>query len=70
MIVALDIETIFRKKYSIVDLGLDRFLMHPDFRITLVSIVAEDGFEWVGPPEQLPVNRLNGQTLILSLIHI
>ena len=64
MIVALDIETIFRKKYSIVDLGLDRFLMHPDFQITLVSIVAEDGFEWVGPPEQLPVNRLNGQTLI------
>ena len=64
MIVALDIETVFRKKYSIVDLGLDRYLMHPDFRITLISVVAEDGFEWVGPPEKLPVERLNGHTLI------
>ena len=64
MIVALDTETFYRKRYSVADLGVDRYAAHPDFKVTLVSIVCEDGFEWVGPPQQLPVERLNGQTLI------
>jgi len=64
MIVAFDTETFYRKRYSVADLGVDRYAAHPDFKVTLVSIVCEDGFEWVGPPEQLPVERLNGQTLI------
>ncbi len=64
MIVAFDLETVWSKNYSVAKIGLDRYVKHPDFRVTLVSIVAEDGFEWVGEPQKLPVERLNGHTLI------
>ena len=64
MIVAFDVETFWTKRYSVAKIGLDRYVKHPDFKVTLVSIVAEDGFEWVGEPQNLPVERLNGQTLI------
>ena len=64
MIVAFDLETFYTKRYSVAKIGLDRYVKHPDFRVTLVSIVTEDGFEWVGEPQNLPVERLNGQTLI------
>ena len=36
----------------------------PRLQVTLVSIVAEDGFEWVGKPQDMPADRLNGHTLI------
>ena len=48
MIVAFDLETYWTKRYSVAKIGLDRYVKHPDFRVTLVSIVTEDGFEWVG----------------------
>ena len=64
MIVAFDLETVWSKNYSVAKIGLDRYVKNPDFRVTLVSIVAEDGFEWVGEPQRLPVERLNGHTLI------
>ena len=64
MIVAFDLETVWSKNYSVAKIGIDRYVKHPDFRVTLVSIVAEDGFEWVGEPQRLPVERLNGHTLI------
>ncbi len=64
MIVAFDLETVWSKNYSVAKIGIDRYVKHPDFRVTLVSIVAEDGFEWVGEPQKLPVERLNGHTLI------
>jgi len=64
MIVAFDLETYYTKKYSVTTIGLDRYVKHPDFKVTLVSIVAEDGFEWVGKPQDMPVDRLNGHTLI------
>ena len=59
-----DLETYYTKRYSVAKIGLDRYVKHPDFRVTLVSIVTEDGFEWVGEPQNLPVERLNGHTLI------
>jgi hypothetical protein len=64
MIVAFDLETYYTKKYSVTTIGLDRYVKHPDFKVTLVSIVAEDGFEWVGKPQDMPADRLNGHTLI------
>jgi len=64
MIIAFDLETVWSKNYSVAKIGLDRYVKNPDFRVTLVSIVSEDGFEWVGEPQKLPVERLNGHTLI------
>ena len=45
-------------------MGLDRYVKHPDFRVTLVSLVSDDGFEWVGPPQELPVELLNNQSVL------
>ena len=42
MIVAFDLETVWSKNYSVAKIGLDRYVKHPDFRVTLVSIVSED----------------------------
>ena len=61
--IALDVETIWSKQYSVTTMGLDRFAKHPDFRVTIVSLVSDDGFEWVGDPRDLPVDRLNGQSI-------
>ena len=44
-------------------MGLDRYAKHPDFRVTIVSLVTDDGFEWVGDPRDLPADILNGQAI-------
>ena len=61
--IALDVETVWSKQYSVATMGLDRYVKHPDFRVTIVSLVSDDGFEWVGDPRDLPVDRLNGQSI-------
>ena len=61
--IALDVETIWNKNYSVATMGLDRYAKHPDFRVTIVSLVADDGFEWVGDPRDLPADILNGQSI-------
>ena len=48
--IALDVETIWSKQYSVATMGLDRYVKHPDCRVTIVSLVAADGFEWEGDP--------------------
>ena len=62
--IAYDVETVWSRRYSVATLGLDRYVKNPDFRMTLVSIVSDCGFEWVGPPQDVPVERLNGQPLV------
>ena len=34
MIVAFDVETFWTKRYSVAKIGLDRYVKHPDFRVT------------------------------------
>ena len=58
--IALDLETFWSRRYSVATLGLDRYVMHPSFKVTLASLYSPD-FQWVGKPEDLPVDRLNGQ---------
>ena len=62
-LIALDVETIWNKNYSVATMGLDRYAKHPDFRVTIVSLVTDDGFEWVGDPRDLPADILNGQSI-------
>ena len=45
-------------------MGLDRYVKALSFKVTLVSLVGDGGFEWVGPPQQFPVDRLQGQQLV------
>ena len=61
--IAADTETFWSAQYSITRLGLDRYVMNPLFKVTLVSLHSPD-FEWVGTPDQLPVERLAGQTVL------
>lgn len=58
--IALDLETFWSRSYSVATLGLDRYVMHPSFKVTLVSLYSPE-FQWVGKPENLPVERLHGQ---------
>ncbi len=37
MFVAFDLETFWTRQYSLAKIGLDRYVKHPDFRITLVT---------------------------------
>ena len=62
--IAFDLETVWSKSYSVATMGLDRYVKALSFQVTLVSLVGDDGFEWVGPPQQLPVERLQGQQLV------
>ena len=62
MIVAFDLETFYTKRYK-SPRSTDRYVKHPDFRYPGINRT-EDGFEWVGEPQNLPVERLNGHTLI------
>ena len=57
-----DLETIWDKKYSVARLGLDRYVQYPQFRVTLVSLWSPD-FQWVGPPAEVPLDKIQGQEL-------
>ena len=60
--IALDLETVWSDQYSVATIGLDRYVLHPQFRGTLVALWSPD-FQWVGPPLELPVERIRGQQL-------
>ena len=60
--IALDLETTWSDQYSVATLGLDRYVLHPQFRVTLVALWSPE-FQWVGPPRELPVERIEGQQL-------
>jgi DNA polymerase family A len=52
MIACLDTETFYSKDYSIKELSNWQYVMHPEFECYLMSVAIEDGFVWVGPPEE------------------
>lgn len=64
MIYAYDYETFYSKDYSIRDLGNWAYVNHPEFDAFLLSVVGENGFEWVGNPKDFDWMLLNGADMI------
>lgn len=56
--VAIDFEVFYDKEISIGTLGVDGYLRHPKAEIYLVSIVGDEGEEFVGHPEDFDWNSL------------
>ncbi len=63
-IYAIDYESFYSKDISITTLGVHAYLRHPECDIYLVSIVGDDGFEFVGHPTEAPWEKLHGATLL------
>jgi hypothetical protein len=57
MTLAIDFETDYAAGYSVKDLGTWAYVRDPRFRAHTVSAVGDDGFEWVGDPQQAPWDK-------------
>lgn len=57
---AIDFETFYSKEYSVTDLGYYHYVNHPEFDAYMVSIVGDDGNEYVGPPNGFDWACING----------
>jgi len=61
---ALDFETYYDKHCSIRKLGPLGYFSHYDFDAYMVSVVGDDGYEFVGHPEDFDWNLLNGNIVL------
>ena len=61
---ALDYESYYDKECSIKTLGPLGYFSHPDFDAYLMSVVGDDGFEWVGNPKEFEWSMLEGQRVL------
>jgi len=61
---ALDYESYYDKECSIKTLGPLGYFSHPDFDPYLMSVVGDDGFEWVGDPKEFEWSKLEGQRVL------
>lgn len=61
--VAVDFETYYDKGVSIKTMGVDLYLRHPKCDIYLVSVVGDDGEEFVGHPDDFDWWSLEGREL-------
>src|ERR1700761_590032 len=61
--VAVDFETFYSKEVSISVRGVDGYLRHPETEIYLVSIVGDEGEEFVGHPSDFDWHCLVGREL-------
>ena len=61
---AFDSETVYSKDYSVRDLGPTGYVNDPRFDCYLISIVCDDGFEWVGHPKDCPWEKLRNKGLL------
>lgn len=61
---ALDFETYYDKVCSIVTLGLDKYVRHPEFEAYLVTVAGSDGYRFAGHPSEFPWHVLDGQTVV------
>jgi len=57
---AIDFETYYDKDYSVKTLGPVAYVNDSRFDAYLVSIVGDNGFEWVGHPSQAPWPVISG----------
>lgn len=60
IVAAVDFETFFGETYSVKTLGPVAYSLHPRFDAYLVSIVADNGLEYVGAPKDAPWNEIAG----------
>jgi len=56
----LDLESYYDKECSVITLGTRGYMNHPDFEAYMLSVAIDDGFEWVGKPEDFDWSKLNG----------
>ena len=57
---AVDFETYYDRDYSVKTLGPVAYASDSRFDAYLVSMVGDNGFEWVGHPSQAPWHQLSG----------
>jgi len=57
--IAIDTETYYDKKCSVLTLGAEAYTRHPDYYCYMVSIWGE-GISFVGRPEDAPWDKING----------
>ena len=61
---ALDYESYYDKECSIRKLGPLGYFNHPDFDAYLMSVVGDDGTNWVGHPKDFEWELLKGQRVL------
>lgn len=61
---ALDFESYYDKECSIKTLGPLGYFSHPDFDAYLMSVVGDDGYEWVGNPKEFDWSMLKGHRVL------
>lgn len=59
-VAVIDYETFYSDDYSVSSLSYWHYTHHPKFRAYRVSIVTNDGFEWVGDPKDAPWELVRG----------
>jgi DNA polymerase len=64
IIYALDLETYYDRDCSIKKLGPLGYFSHHSFDAYMVSVVGDDGLEWVGHPKDFDWQLLEGQTVL------
>jgi hypothetical protein len=57
-VASIDFESYYDDEYSVAKSSYWHYAHHPKFRAYLVSIVTNDGFEWVGDPKDAPWERV------------
>mgnify|MGYP006266380045 CR=1 FL=1 len=61
---AIDFETFYSKEFSVTDLGYYHYVNHTEFDAYMVSIVGDDGNEFVGNPRDFDWDCLAGHTWV------
>jgi DNA polymerase len=61
---AIDFESYYSKECSIKTLGPLGYFSHPDFDAYMVSVVADDGFTFVGHPKDFDWSLIEGQVVL------
>jgi len=61
---AIDFESYYSKECSIKTLGPLGYFSHPDFDAYMVSVVADNGFTFVGHPKDFDWSLIEGQIVI------
>jgi len=61
---AIDFESYYSKECSIKTLGPLGYFSHPDFDAYMVSVVADNGFSFVGHPKDFDWSLIGGQTVL------
>ena len=64
--IAVDTETYYDDACNVAELGPYAYCRHPEWSCYLVSISSEDGYRFVGPPEKVEWERINGHRWLMA----